>query len=132
MPDTRSCDLEKTTVNRIHASLLAVLLCAPVLAGEPRVEFLDDLYLSSPGTMLGVIQATQRSVGTLMILAHNPGTHSLAVGLARSGDQGPLSEMRMKFPTGAVAGIDFDVDDWSGVDQGGQLIHFIRPRALTD
>ena len=102
------------------------------LGPRPRVEFLDDLYLSSPGTMLGVIQATQRSVGTLMILAHNPGTHSLAVGLARSGDQGPLSEMRMKFPTGAVAVIDFDVDDWSGVDQGGQLIHFIRPRALTD
>lgn len=41
------------------------------------IEFHDDLYLASAGTMLDYIQKTSSDVQHLMIIAHNPGLESL-------------------------------------------------------
>lgn len=97
---------------------------------SPEIEFLPELYLASPGTMLAAVQSAPRSAGTLMILAHNPGTHALAVALAARGDPEALGAMRAKFPTGAVAVLDFPGPDWRDVDGDGVLVSFLRPRAL--
>ena len=80
--------------------------------------------------MLGIVQSAPPEVETLMILAHNPGTQALAVGLAADGDRDQLLAMRGKFPTGAVAIIDFPVSQWSDIDEAGTLVEFLQPRHL--
>ena len=102
----------------------------PDLGGNAIVEFLPELYLASAGGMLAVIQSAPPGVSTLMLLGHNPGTHALAVGLAGQGDREDLLEMRAKFPTGAVAVIDFPCDAWSEIEGTGHLRAFLRPRTL--
>ena len=94
-------------------------------------DFLPELYLASPGTMLSAIQSAPPRADTLMILAHNPGTHALAVGLAATGSAEAREAMRFKFPTGAVAVLSFDVGDWRDVRNDGHLVEFIRPRLLS-
>ena len=93
-------------------------------------DFLPELYLASPGAMLSAIQSAPPDADTLMVLAHNPGTHALAVGLAATGPEDAMEAMRFKFPTGSVAVLDFDHRHWRDVRDDGTLIEFIRPRFL--
>ncbi|MDH3223141.1 MAG: histidine phosphatase family protein [Gemmatimonadota bacterium] len=95
-----------------------------------QVHYVPELYLASPGTMLAAVQSAPDEVETLMILAHNPGTHALAVGLAADGNRKDLEQMRLKFPTGAVAVLNFDLDRWADIQGGGTLVEFILPRSL--
>lgn len=101
------------------------------LEASPDIEFLPELYLASARDMLAAVQSAPPEIETLMLLAHNPGTHALAVSLARSGDPRALADMRAKFPTGAVAVLDFPGPGWRAVDGGGTLMWFLKPRALS-
>ena len=93
-----------------------------------------DLYLAGPGSILVHIQGTSESVGTLMVLGHNPGMHALASALsgseARGGGGG--AELDLGFPTGAVAVLSFE-GSWDEVGPGeGSLEHFVRPKDLPE
>ena len=100
------------------------------LDGSPQVEFLPELYLASPGSMLAVIQSAPPDVETLMVLSHNPGTQALAVGLVADGPGDAMRAMRLKFPTGAVALIDLPAPRWGDVRDDGTLLEFLQPRLL--
>ncbi len=41
------------------------------------VEFHEDLYLASAGTLLEFIQQTSQSINHVMVIAHNPGLETL-------------------------------------------------------
>ncbi|MFN7736756.1 MAG: SixA phosphatase family protein [Pirellula sp.] len=47
------------------------------------VEFVDDLYLASPTTILEIIQHHHREAQRLLVIGHNPGMELLATQLAR-------------------------------------------------
>ena len=98
--------------------------------GSADVRFDDELYLASPGELLSAVSEVEGQAETVMTLAHNPGTHALAVALSRSGDTELLLALRGKFPTGAVAVIEFDIDTWDQIGVGGTLAEFIQPRLL--
>ena len=102
----------------------------PHFRGRPRVEFHRDLYLVAPRDILGAIASAPEDAETLMVLGHNPSTHALAAYLARTGDPDDIDRLRRKFPTGAVAVIELSSDLWADVEEGGELVHFILPRAL--
>ncbi len=105
-------------------------LMEPSFGGHPRVEFLRDLYLASPRTVLATVAAAPRTARTVMVLGHNPSAHALAALLSRAGDEGEIGHLRIKFPTGAVAVIDLYADEWTGAEEGGDLLHLILPRRL--
>ena len=53
-------------------------------AGE--VRFVDAIYEASAVRLLGLVQSTEESVGSLMLIGHGPGLPGLAEGLgARPG-----------------------------------------------
>ena len=82
-----------------------------------------DVYLASPSVLLDVIAQTPESVGTLMLVGHNPGMEVLVFAL--TGHQ-------ERFPTAALAHIALDIDPWRDVhDAGGRLIDLYRPRDLA-
>ncbi len=100
----------------------------PYLPGTV-VDFRRDLYLASPGDLVDAIAATDDNIDTLMTLAHNPGSHSLAAALGRSGPPELVGALQSKFPTGAVAVIELSIERWTELREG-VLVDFICPRDL--
>jgi len=95
------------------------------------IEFMDELYLASPDTILQAIQTTPADVNSVMIVAHNPGTHYAALELIKSADANDREALEYNFPTAALAEYQFEADQWTGVRFGqGTLIRFILPRQL--
>ena len=105
-------------------------LMAPRFGGHPHVEFFSELYLAPPRAVLRTIASTPSATHTLMVLGHNPSTHALAAYLARKGDPRLRDRIIHSFPTGAVAVIDLEGDDWSEAEEGGELLDYVIPRSL--
>jgi phosphohistidine phosphatase len=96
----------------------------PALAG-PHVEVEDGLYAASAATLLSRLKQIDDDVETVMVVAHNPGLHELALGLARS--PGRLAE---GFPTGALATLD-NPGPWRELVPGSaELLDYVVPREL--
>jgi phosphohistidine phosphatase len=99
----------------------------------PPASFENRLYDAAPAAILDVIKQTPDSVGTLLVIGHNPGLQELAAMLVASGDVDARERMGREFPTSALATISFAVETWSGVHaRGGRLEHFITPKWLKD
>ena len=79
---------------------------------NPVVVSCEDLYLSSPETMLEAIGSENRGLNRVMVLAHNPGTSMLASMLAKES---------MEMVTAAVA--VFEVDDLDGLGNSNVSSH---------
>jgi phosphohistidine phosphatase len=63
-----------------------------------------------------------------MLVGHSSGIEDLALLLARRGEA--LGQLRAKFPTGALASLEFS-GGWSGLDaRGARLVAFVTPREL--
>ncbi|MDM9624290.1 histidine phosphatase family protein [Rhizobium sp. S152] len=87
-----------------------------------------EIYEASVERLAAVLRATDPEVRTLLVVGHNPGFQDLALYLAGYGDG--LDQLREKFPTGALAVIDFAVA-WRDVTAGsGRLERFVAPRSL--
>ena len=59
---------------------------------------------------LDVIKETPRNVHSLLLVGHNPGLAELASLLIASGDVEARRQLIEKFPTAALAVIDFPLD----------------------
>lgn len=111
-------------------------IAAQELDGSPRAEFLDTLYLAPPRR----IEASIREAGdaaTVLVVGHNPGIEDTAAELARKPadkDEAKRREtMREKFPTCALAVLEFEIAEWSEMTAGsGVLVEFVRPKDLDD
>ncbi|MET0270842.1 MAG: histidine phosphatase family protein [Sphingomonas sp.] len=89
------------------------------------------VYLASASTLLDVVQEAPDAADTLMLVGHNPGLEDLALLLIPDTDGARREEVEEKFPTAAIAEIEFDVDRWKDVGaNGGTLRRFVRPRDL--
>lgn len=109
---------------------------APSLGADPTVEFLDALYDASDTAVLNCVRAVGPEVSTLLYIGHNPGLERLARRLARrpaSADERRRNQaMSEKFPTAALAVLDFDSDSWAGIEPArGVLSDFLTPRGLS-
>jgi phosphohistidine phosphatase len=89
-----------------------------------------EIYEAPAERLAAVIRATDASVQTLLLVGHNPGFQDLALQLAGVGEADGLARLREKFPTGALAVIDFAVG-WQDVTEGsGRLERLVVPRSL--
>ena len=110
---------------------------APELDATPKVEFLESLYLASWKTIAQTIRDDGGGAPVLLVIGHNPGIEELAQALLRKPQSEPerkqLDLLKEKFPTAALAVIDFAIDTWSEISTGtGALTDFIKPKSLTD
>jgi len=93
------------------------------------VRFDPAIYHAGYGELLAMIRSTRNDVQRLMIVGHNPTIGAVAAQLSRNGGDGVLG----KYPTGALAQIQLDVDDWADVGPGGgQLTAFVTARSLLE
>ncbi len=100
-------------------------LAAEAFANKSEVIHLDELYAASAGEMLEVIRATPESVGTLMVVSHNPGTQHLALALADDTNPELVGGVQARYPTNTVTVLEFD-GEWAALDPGGASIVAVR------
>jgi phosphohistidine phosphatase len=114
-----------STAARTRETLARV---APALEGAPPVLFERGLYAASAGELLVRLHAVRDEVGSVMLVAHSAGIEDLTLLLARRGEQ--LDAVRTKFPTGALATLEFS-GRWRDLRAAGaELVEFVTPRTL--
>jgi phosphohistidine phosphatase len=107
-------------------------LMLPFFPKKPETLFEARLYESTPQTILAVIKETPAAIQSLMVVGHNPGLQALAMALVGAGDAQAREDLAAKFPTAALAVIDFAAGPWSAFRPGsGRLEYFVRPRDLN-
>jgi len=107
-------------------------LVAKAFAAKPSVVSEERLYEAGPNSLFDVVKETNGDVHALLLVGHNPGLHELAQRLIASGDTDARARLTEKFPTGALAVIDFAVDDWRKLHpRSGRLDRLVVPRTLA-
>ena len=99
----------------------------------PLVDVVDALYLATVPDLLAVLRDVSETVRSVLLIAHNPGLHDLAVVLAGDRAEGEAAQrLAAGFPTAALA--EFSVaGQWRQLDAGGAgLVRFLTPRDLPE
>lgn len=97
-------------------------------AGWTVVPVIDaGLYTASPDSALDTIRLTDESVGTLLVLGHNPTIHYLAQILCDGqGDPAAETELLSGFAPASVAVLEVDVP-WARLSEGYGRLRAVRP-----
>jgi phosphohistidine phosphatase len=117
-----------SSARRTRDTLALVL---PELRVEPKVVYEDALYHATAEEMLDRLRAIQPGANRVMLVGHNPEIHSFALDLVGSGSKGYQERLRSKYPTAALAVINFDAGVWKSVAvNSGSLSLFLTPKDL--
>jgi phosphohistidine phosphatase len=123
-PDLVLCSAARRTVetwNRL----------AGALKHKATVLIERDLYLAEADSLLDRLRAVPAEAATVLLIGHNPGMEDLARTLCGSGDAAALKRLKAKFPTAALAVIEFDAARWSDLaKRKGRLERFVVPKDL--
>jgi phosphohistidine phosphatase len=130
IPDLVYCSPATRTVQTLERVL-------PELGAAPGIEYKPELYLAEPETIFALIRRAPDKSAVLMIVGHNPGLEQCALALAAVPLEKKLRKrhdaMDGKFPTCALAVVDFAVSRWIDAAPGrGDLDAFVQPKDLED
>ena len=121
-PDFVLCSTAQRAVETLDLVLTA-------LASKPEISYLKTLYLAPPSRLLAVLRRQSPDRSRILLIAHNPGLHHLALGLAGEGRAPAVASLAGKFPTAAL--VRFRVSDWTRLGEvPATLLDFVRPRDL--
>jgi len=96
------------------------------------VVFDRRLYAATAQAILSIVRAQDDAARTLLVIGHNPGLQEAAELLIAAGDVELRERLREKFPTAALAVIDFTIDKWSRIhERSGRLDRYITPRSIA-
>jgi phosphohistidine phosphatase len=103
------------------------------LGRSPEIVFDEALYDFGSGVrLLEAIMEHGGDAKTMMLVGHNPALQQLASMLAGTGEPELMAAMERKFPTAALAVIDFEAKAWSAIKAGkGTLAAFVTPKGLA-
>jgi phosphohistidine phosphatase len=116
----------------------ALVLCSPAVRARETLDGLGagwdariepGLYGASEGDLLDRLRKLGVEVESAMLIGHNPALEELTLMLGGSGAD--LGKIHKKFPTGALATLEFD-GDWSSLrPHAARLTSFVRPKDLV-
>jgi len=122
---------DKAIVSTAERTRETWTLVADAFARKPATVYDERLYEATPESILKVVMETAEGVHSLLLVGHNPGLQELAALLIASGDVEQRQQLLEKFPTAALAVIDFPIDEWSRIHRhAGRLDRFVSPRTL--
>jgi phosphohistidine phosphatase len=126
---------------RAHEIEPALVICSSArrtretlaaLAPQGAVTIEPELYGADAGALLERLRQIPAKTASVMLIGHNPALHMLVLRLAGDGDypDGALAAVRHKFPTGALATLEFTCG-WSELAPAcADLVAFVRPKDL--
>ena len=92
------------------------------------VQVEDELYGATAEALLQRLRLVPDRVRSVMLIGHNPGLEALALVLAEAGEE--LEVLAEKFPTGALATLEFGAA-WSALaPEGATLAAYVVPKQL--
>ncbi len=100
----------------------------------PLVERMESLYNAPSSHLLDTLRDVKETVRSVLIVAHNPGLHDLAMTLvgahAMTFANADLRRLAEGYPSGALS--EFTVPGpWRSLGEGGaRLVRFLSPRDL--
>ncbi|MFH5207630.1 SixA phosphatase family protein [Antrihabitans spumae] len=110
-----------STSLRTRETLIATKLDAPT-------RFDETIYGASPHQLIDLVHGVDDAVSTLLILGHAPGMPYTTWELASNRSSPPAEQVSKKFPTSALAILEFDLP-WYQLDTGlAELVAFHIPR----
>jgi phosphohistidine phosphatase len=120
----------------IHSGAARAKETAEIFAAEWRgkvaLEKDGHLYDASFATLLDRTRELRDEYKHVGLVGHNPGFGELAAALAGAGAKPDLQRLAAKYPTGAVAVVDFSIDRWAAVEpNSGMLALFLTPGELA-
>jgi phosphohistidine phosphatase len=119
----------------IHSGAARAKQTAEILASEWRskVELQEEvgLYDASLTTLLDRTRGLHHEHKRVGLVGHNPGFGELATALTGSGAEPERRRLAAKYPTGAVAVLDFSIQRWAEVERNaGMLALYLTPAEL--
>ena len=107
------------------------------LPAAPKIRYDRGLYLAEWPQLLQAVQHAPAKASPLLLVGHNPGLEQLTIALALQpgsvAEKARSEKMTEKFPTAALAVLDFDVRSWRSVKPGlGRLVDYVRPKDLAN
>jgi len=112
-----------STARRTHQTLNHL---QNVIGTNIPVSLDQSLYLAPPQILLKAIRSA-KDIGSVMIIAHNPGLEDLATQLCSA--DGPTTP---NFPTCGFAVFEFEIENWKEAAPGtGMLKDFLTPKTLA-
>jgi phosphohistidine phosphatase len=103
--------------------------CIAVGVGDVAEVLVErGLYGATQDDLLNRLRAVPDAVRSVMLIGHNPAVQHLSFVLARPGPE--LERVRAKFPTAALATLEFD-GGWGALAPGrARLVAFVTPSEL--
>ena len=96
-----------------------------------RAHWEEALYQATRGMLMRIVKSLPASAELALIVGHNPGLHEIVLDLSKPDSKGLRDSVWAKFPTGALASIEFDCEEWSELTAGaGTIVELILPREL--
>ncbi len=97
----------------------------------PAPRFVDEIYMASGETLLGLVRAAPPDAASLMLIGHNPGLEDLAFQLINTGAAELRQRLDEKFPTATLCALVFEGDSWEDIaSKSATLTQFTRPRDI--
>lgn len=104
------------------------------IEGAPLIHVLDALYLAPWRALLEALNKVPETARAVLLVAHNPGLHDLAMALVGAGAvSAPMAQRLAEgYPTGSLA--EFSIaSHWRDLAEGGgRLVRFLCPRDLPE
>lgn len=120
----------------------AQVLCSPARRTRETLDglalqgsetlFEPELYSASCSSLLDRLREVPDDVESVMVVGHNPRMQTLVLGLAadHSSDRALLEAVERKYPTGALATLEFE-QSWSELGpESASLTALVRPKDL--
>ncbi|MEW2395557.1 histidine phosphatase family protein [Streptomyces sp. NPDC046862] len=115
LPDLALC----STAERARATWE---LAAAQWDTPPPVRHDPRLYGADVPELLDVVREAPDEVATLLLVGHNPGLEELVLELAGDDLDDALDVVRAKFPTSAIAVLDWHGHSWKNLAPGAALL----------
>ncbi len=119
----------------IHSGAARAKQTAEIFAaawrGKVELEEQTWLYDASLATLLDHARALGEEHKSVGLVGHNPGLGELATALTGSGAEPEARRLAAKYPTGAVAVLDFSIKRWGEVERNAaRLALYLTPAEL--
>lgn len=119
-PDQVLC----STATRTRETLDSVMEALSMVS----ILYLPKIYEGSMDEILHAIRFTEDDIGTLMIVAHNPSIHAVAVSLAKETSPTLMNRLAQGYKPGTLSVLQCPIDKWAEIKAGeNPLIDVLEP-----
>jgi phosphohistidine phosphatase len=101
-------------------------------SAAPPIRFEDALYLAGRAALMRCLSQLDESLGTVMVIGHNPGLHELALALAAADSPRYRALASGKVPTTARASFTIR-SPWANIGRSRHaLTDYVTAKSLGD